>query len=754
LDGRSARRWAGGLIAALVVALGILCLVNGVRRIGQPFPGFLLAHNGIVVSIGRSVWHERLDPRIPFSQVVGVVGTTLATPEEIQASAARLAPGEEVAYRFRKAAEVFDASVPVRLFSTSDFLALFANYFLVGLTFSMAGLWVLSISDPRQPAPFSFFVLCQICALVFLAAGDVYGPYWFTEIYFTAHSLAPAALLHFASAFPEPVGRRGTRAALAALVYGAAALLAAFLNLTSDSPSLFLPLIYTVNLLLANGILLYGGRLLISRYGTADPALRRTLDLAVAGVLLAASLPAAILVVYPVIQGLISPLFVVAPLVLFPLFTAVALRRAGAHAQRGASSSVRVRLSLLFLAAVQTGFLAAIAYFWLSASWQQLLADLSLHQRQQSRLEHLQLGRESASKELKQIEDHVEGAAERAVVRRAREALGKGDLLAAGNEVRSLSSRYLALGRRLEERRGWLSRMDAALVLALVLVGILQAVAFTLAVRRWLIQPIEQLSGATSVIATGDLSYRSRLDSSDEFAALAESINRMAASLAAIRERVDAERTAREEAAAAARDSERRRLARELHDGVLQDLSAVKLALEGEARRSAPTRMDGIIEGTIRAIVDLRRVVDDLRPPDLSHVTLGVAIGSYVRAMAERQDIHLEVDLSGAEQIADWAARDVYRIAQEAVTNALRHGAPSCLAIRLSVEGPQAVLEVRDDGPGFDPATAVRGSGLAGMAERAAAIGARLEVRTHPGSGTTVHLTIPLFRGPAMAAWS
>ncbi len=752
MDGRSARRWAGGLIAALVVALGVLCLVNGVRRLGQPFPGFLLAHNGIVVSIGRSVWSDRLDPRIPFSQVVGVVGTTLATPADIQANAERLSSGEVVTYRFRKAAEVFDASVPVRLFSTSDFLALYANYFLVGLTFSLAGLWVLAISGPRQAASLAFFLLCQICALVFLVAGDVYGPYWFTDLYFTAHCLAPAALLHFASAFPEPIGRRGTRTVAVGLVYGIAMLLAVLLNLVSDSPSLFLPLIYTVNLLLANGILLYVGRLLISRYGSADPELRRTLDLAVAGVLLAAALPAAILVIYPMLEGLISPLFVVAPLVLFPLFTAVALRRLRAHTERGARSSVRLRLSILFLAAVQTGFLAAIAYFWLSASWQHLLADLSLHQRQQSRLEHLDLDRDSAPGQLERIENRAEGAADRALVRRAREALDRGDLLVAENEVKVLSSRYLAKGQRLEGRRAWLSRMDAALVLSLVLVGVLQAVAFTLAMRRWLIQPIQELSRATSVIATGDLSHRSRPDSSEEFAALAESINGMAASLAAIRERVDSERAAREEAAAAARDSERRRLARELHDGVLQDLSAVKLALEGEARRSPPIRMQGIIEGTIQAIVDLRRVVDDLRPPDLSHVTLGAAISNYARALAERQDVVLELDLSRAELIADWAARDVYRIAQEAVANALRHGAPSRLVIRLSVQGQQAVLEVRDDGPGFDPATAVRGSGLAGMAERAAAIGARLEVRTHPGTGTTVHLTIPLFRGPAMAA--
>lgn len=749
--GRELRRWLGGLIAAAVVLVGVAGVVNGVRRIGDSFPGFLLAHNGIVVSIGRADWAAEMDPRIPFSQVIGVVGSPAATATEVLESSARMPAGAEVNYRFRRGSEVFDAAMRIRPFTAADFLSLYANYFLVGLAFALAGLVVLWGADSTQPAHLAFFVLAQISALALLTAGDVYGPYWFTHLYFTAHCLTPAALLHFASAFPEPVGRRGVRVAALAVVYGAAALLALGVNVVADSPSLFLPLVYTVNLLLANAILLYIGRLLVSRYDTAERERRRAVDLALAGILLAATLPAAILVVYPAVEGFISPLFVVAPLLIFPLFTAMALRRGDGASGPSPGGSVRLRLSLLFLAAVQTGFLAAIAYFWLSSSWQQLLADLALHQRQQSRLEQLRLDDASALPGLAEIESQAHGPIDRAIAERARDAVLRGDHGAARTQVQILRTQSTAEGSRLERRRRWLSRMDAALVLGLLLAGVAQAVAFTIAIRRWLIQPLRELGRATAVLATGDLSHRSRLDSSEEFAALAESINGMAASLAAIRERVDAERTSRERAAAAARDTERKRLARELHDGVLQDLGAVKLAVEGLARRGATEPAQGVVQGIIQAMVGLRRVVDDLRPPDLSHVSLGAAIESHARGMAQRHGAELTLDLGAADQVADWAVRDVYRIAQEAVTNAVRHGSPRHLTVTMAAEGAALVLEVRDDGAGYDPGSAMPGGGLAGMAERAAAIGSTLEVRGSPGAGVAVRVVVPRAGGRAPA---
>lgn len=735
------RRAAGTLIALAVAVIGVLCLLNGANRIGRPFPGFLLAHNGIVVSIGSAAWSPALDARVPFSQVLGIADTEISSPVEIQAYVETVEPGTRVSYRFRKGVDLFDASVPTRIFSRSDFLALYLNYFLVGASFAAAGLWTLWRLTPGKPGTLSFFLLCQTCALVLLAAGDVYGPYWFTSAYFAAHCFAPAALLHFGSAFPDRLGGRSTRVAVILVLYGAAAALALAINLVANSPSLFLPLIYTVNLLLANSMLLYLGRLLISRSSTADPARRRALDYALTGLVLAASLPAAILVIYPVVEGLISPLFVVAPFAFFPALTAVGLRRsAGLTA---APASVRLRLSFLFLAAVETGFLAGIGYFWLSNSWQQLLADLSLHDQQTVRLERLALNEPSAAENLVRIEHAAQSQGSRILAVHAREALQRGDRAAAAEEMQTFAAQQRAHGERLETRRMWLGRMDATLVLALVLVGVLQAVAFMIAVRRWLIQPIDELSEATSVIATGDLAYRTRVDSSAEFGALADSINSMAASLDDIQRKVEAERNERAHAAAVARDAERRRLARELHDSILQDLSAVKLAVEGEARRTEENRLAGVVGGIIEVIVSLRRVVEDLRPQELSHTTLAAAIAAQAQSLAQRHSVALDLDVKADAEVPEWAARDFYRIAQEAITNAVRHGQPRRLAVRLFRQGSDTVLEVDDDGGGFDAATVIRGGGLVGMNERADALGAKLEIRSQPGNGTAIRLSVP-----------
>jgi len=161
-----------------------------------------------------------------------------------------------------------------------------------------------------------------------------------------------------------------------------------------------------------------------------------------------------------------------------------------------------------------------------------------------------------------------------------------------------------------------------------------------------------------------------------------------------------------------------------------------------------PIVMQPVIDGLIAVIVNLRRVVDDLRPHDLSQVSLAAAIGAHARGLSSRHGIDLDLDLDGAVDVADWAARDVYRIAQEAVSNAVRHGSPDHIAIRVFRRGSNTVLEVSDDGTGFDAEEVVRGGGLAGMAERAAALGAQLQVHSRPAGGTRVELVIPPSQAP------
>jgi signal transduction histidine kinase len=176
---------------------------------------------------------------------------------------------------------------------------------------------------------------------------------------------------------------------------------------------------------------------------------------------------------------------------------------------------------------------------------------------------------------------------------------------------------------------------------------------------------------------------------------------------------------------------------------VLQDLSAVRMKLEGdEVAEVEPARREsaGAIAGVIAAI---RRVVDDLRPAALSSTSLAEAIAGHARIVTWAQGVELDLRLDGAG-IPEWAARDAYRIVQEALANALRHARPKRVSIRFAEADGETALEIEDDGPGFDPATAMLGSGVLGMRERAAALGGDLEIRAGMAGGTLVRLTLPL----------
>lgn len=734
-------RWLATALVLIVLGIGVACLANGARRVGRTFPGFLISNNRIVLSIGRRGWPVERDERILFAKVIAVEGHPLTTASSIDAYVARLGIDTPVSYRFRKEAEMFSARVDTTRFGLDDFLAVYAMYFLVGACFALAGHWALRRAA-HVPASFPFFVLCQTTALALVTGGDVYGPYWFTPLYFTAHCLTPAALLHFASTFPEPLAAplRWRRSIIVA-VYIAMLGFAVLLNRVADDPSLFLPLIYTVYLLLATVLLLYLGRAVTSLWTIGSRDLRLAVRRAVIGFVLSATIPGVIFVIYPLLKKPISPVLLVAPLVLFPFWTASALRVAGRLPINVPAGSARQRLSLLFLGAFETALIAGIAVFWLSNSWQQLVDDLALNQHQHAVVDQL-LSTGASPDNLGGIDELVQTVPERALVAAAAAALARSDPPAARAALEQLSNHYREVGDDLAQRRDMLGRLGAGLMLTLVVIGVVQAVAFMIAIRRWLIRPIERLAVATNVIATGQLQHRVALDAVSEFTMLADSINTMAASLAAIQQRVETEQEGRRRAAGAARDAERRRLSRELHDGTLQDISAVKLRLERAARLSPDGQFQPLVDGIIDVIVGLRRVIDDVGAPELSHTSLHQAIKSYAQALAEAQSVALELDLAETVDVPDWTTRDVYRIAQEALTNALRHASPSHILVRLTSASDSTLLEIADDGAGFDMQTVALGTGIRGMEERAAAIGATLDIVTAPRRGTLVRLKV------------
>lgn len=200
-----------------------------------------------------------------------------------------------------------------------------------------------------------------------------------------------------------------------------------------------------------------------------------------------------------------------------------------------------------------------------------------------------------------------------------------------------------------------------------------------------------------------------------------------------------------------AREEERRRLRRDLHDGVGAALAGLALQA-GHARRAIPAspedavqRLAALEEGIRASVVDVRRIVDDLRPPALDE--LGLA-----RALRERADAlfdgHARVSVDTADAVLPAAVEvATYRIGTEALTNAARHSGAQEVALTVRVEdsGRRMVLEVVDDGTGIE-GDHEPGVGLRSMRERAAELGGTCEIGEGDGGGTRVCAMLPLLR--------
>jgi two-component system NarL family sensor kinase len=200
----------------------------------------------------------------------------------------------------------------------------------------------------------------------------------------------------------------------------------------------------------------------------------------------------------------------------------------------------------------------------------------------------------------------------------------------------------------------------------------------------------------------------------------------------------------------AAQEAERRRLAADIHDGISQRLVSLSYHLDAADRtvRADPAYAAEQIL-LARQLADLtmdeaRAAVGGLRPPVLDDLGLAGGLASLARTLP---DVDVELELY-EERLPEHVEVALYRIAQEALQNVLKHAEAATARMIFSVTGDVARLEVRDDGVGFSPeppAPSSRGGyGLNSMAERAELIGGRLSVRSWPGAGTTVVVVVPV----------
>ncbi|MDX6589416.1 MAG: two-component system, NarL family, sensor histidine kinase UhpB [Solirubrobacterales bacterium] len=211
--------------------------------------------------------------------------------------------------------------------------------------------------------------------------------------------------------------------------------------------------------------------------------------------------------------------------------------------------------------------------------------------------------------------------------------------------------------------------------------------------------------------------------------------------------RLEAERRRAGSAALRAQEEERARVARDLHDEVNQSLTGVLLRLEA-AREAAPPQLEAELSETQalanQAMRELLSLARQLRPTALDDLGLAAATAGQVEQLA-RGEIEAEFSADGDfSDLGDDAQLVVYRVAQEALSNAARHSGAERVEVRLRRRSAGGVeLEVADDGRGFAFDDSEGGLGIAGMRERALLIGAELTIESRPGRGTTVRLTVP-----------
>jgi len=205
-----------------------------------------------------------------------------------------------------------------------------------------------------------------------------------------------------------------------------------------------------------------------------------------------------------------------------------------------------------------------------------------------------------------------------------------------------------------------------------------------------------------------------------------------------------------EQARALAVVEERQRLSRELHDSVSQALYAISLGAQTAREvleddpRAAVEPIDYVVSLADAALAEMRAMIFDLRPEALAQEGLLAALRRQAASVQARHEVAVETRFSGEPGIPLEAKEMLYRVAQEALQNVVKHARAGHIVLTLEQDGEAVTLSVQDDGRGFDPGGEFPGHlGLTSMRERAAQAGGRLLVQSAPGAGCTISVRLP-----------
>ena len=292
----------------------------------------------------------------------------------------------------------------------------------------------------------------------------------------------------------------------------------------------------------------------------------------------------------------------------------------------------------------------------------------------------------------------------------------------------------------------------AELLLVPALAGLALSVVVNLVALRAALTPLRRLRSTIDAVRGGDLHARVRpaLLTDPEVARVGETLNGMLDELAA----VHAELRALSAGIINAQEEERRRISRELHDDTAQALTSLLLyakALEqGDAPPAVREALAELREEVARSLEGVRRLARELRPSALDDLGLVAALEWYAQEFARRTGLAVRFEPAcGGDRLPPQVELVLYRIAQEALTNAAKHAQAHHVEVWLVREPGAVSLTVRDDGRGFDPSrisSTGGGMGLFSMRERAELAGGTLTLTSAPGKGTTVEARVPLPR--------
>ena len=274
------------------------------------------------------------------------------------------------------------------------------------------------------------------------------------------------------------------------------------------------------------------------------------------------------------------------------------------------------------------------------------------------------------------------------------------------------------------------------------------AVLVALAAARSIRQPVLTMTAAAERLAQGDYAGAIPAAGEDEIGRLALALEKLRTALEG-----DERRSLLLKRVISAQEEERRRIARELHDQTAQQLAALSMQLESiatahPASASLLARSHALVRATID---DLHKVIHNLRPSVLDDLGLLVAIRSYAETRLAPAGIEVHCEFPDTlPELSHEATIALYRVVHEALTNVARHAAAESVLIGCMVTTDRLVLEIEDDGAGFEPARLAKpresgeGLGLLGMRERLALLGGRVDIESEPGHGTRVVIVLPL----------